>query len=346
MSDSSNNNSKPSMRVTKKNAKSAKPAKSVAKSSAKSTAKSTKSTAKSTKKSANTRKLKKGMMVGRTRVGPALKKVLGITKLRNKNEIARNINASRKLFKERMGHSYENSPNSLDPAGLTKAQQKVLEKKILDRAYRRIGRKVGNRNETGKIRGIEMNEGAKKLVKKFVEEKSYSFGSGNELELVARLGAYNVARAIGVRAPEIKARMKKEAEEAAKRVKAEKEETAKKTKAEKEVAAKEYKQRKELIKADEERLKEAINAAKKEVKRQLKALLKGNDKEVSVKDVEQLARLVGQGVVISAEEHHHLKKHVMDERAKEIIGRLMDQADSGSLDHCAACDIINYVKHI
>ena len=334
MSDSSNNNSKPSMRVTKKNGKSLKSAKSVAKSSAKST-KSAKS-AKSTKKTANTRKLKKGMMVGRTRVGPALKKVLGITKLRNKNEIARNINASRKLFKERMGHSLENSPNSLNTAGLTKAQQKVLEKKILDRAARRFGRRAG----------IEINEKAKKMIKDVIEEKSYSLGSANERELVERLGAYNVARAIGVRAPEIKARMKKEAEEAAKRVKAEREETAKKTKAEKEGAAKEYKQRKELIKADEERLKEAINAAKKEVKRQLKALLKGNDKEVSVKDVEQLARLVGQGVVISAEEHHHLKKHIMDERAKEIIGRLMDQADSGSLDHCAACDIINYVKHI
>jgi hypothetical protein len=180
-----------------------------------------------------------------------------------------------------------------------------------------------------------MNEGAKKLVKKFVEDKSYSFGSANERELVERLGAYNIARAIGVRAPQIKERMKKEAEEAAKRVKEEKED-----------AAKGYKLRKENIKASDERLKESIAVAKKAVRREFKALYKGTNKEVSDKDVDQIARLVGQGFTISAADHLHLKKHIMDERFNEIVGDLMDQADVEGVDHCAACDAINYIKHV
>jgi len=232
---------------------------------------------------------------------------------------------SRKLYKETYGHSLGNSPNSLDPAGLTKAEQKVLEKKIMDRAYRRFGRKAG----------IEINEKAKKIIKDVAEEKSYSLGSANERELVERLGAYNIARAIGVRAPQIKERMKKEAEEAAKRVKAEKED-----------AAKGYKLRKENIKASDERLKESIAAAKKTVRREFKALYKGTNKEVSDKDVDQVARLVGQGFTISAADHLHLKKHIMDERFNEIVGNLMDQADGEGVDHCAACDAINYIKHV
>jgi len=326
MSDSSNNNSKPSFRVTKKNTKKANTKSAKSTKSTKSTKSASKPAAKVTKKNANAIARHKKMLKSLKRAGIAPRTSAEIRKAQRK---------SKKLYKEKYGHSYENSPNSLDPAGLTKKDQKALEQKILDRAARRFGRKVGNRNETGKIRGIEMNEEAKKLVKKYVEDKSHSLGSGNERELVERLGAYNVARAIGVRAPAIKERLKKEAEDAAKKVKEEKEE-----------AAKGYKQRKENIKAADERLQENINKARKDVKREFKALYKGTSKEAADKDVDQVARLVGQGFTISAADHIHLKKHIMDERFQYIVEDLMIQANGEGVDHCAACDVINYVKHI
>ena len=326
MSDSSNNNSKPSFRVTKKNTKKANTKSAKSTKSTKSTKSASKPAAKVTKKNANAIARHKKMLKSLKRAGIAP---------RTSAERKRTQRKSKKLYREKYGHSYENSPNSLDPVELTKKDQKVLQQKILDRAYRRIGKRVGNRNETGKIRGIEMNDMAKRIVKKFVEEKSYSFGSGNERELVERLGAYNVAKAIGVRAPAIKERLKKEAEEAATRVDREKEE-----------AKKGYKQRKENIKAAEERLKENINRAKKDVKREFKALYKGTSKEVSDRDVDQVAQLVGQGFTISAADHLHLKKHIMDERFQEIVEDLMIQADNDEVDHCAACDMVNYIKHI
>jgi hypothetical protein len=331
MSDSSSSETSGSFfRVTKKNTK--KNTKKANTKSAKS-AKSTKSTKSAAKPAAKVTKKNANAALRHKKMLKSLKKHGIVPK--TSAEMRKAVKKSRKLYKKKYGHSYENSPNSLDPAGLTKKDQKVLEQKILDRAYRRFGRKVGSLNETGKPRGIEMNDKAKRIVKKFVEEKSYSFGSGNERELVERLGAYNVARAIGVRAPEIKERMKKEADEAAKRVKEEKEE-----------AAKGYKQRKENIKAAEERLKELIAAAKKAVKREFKALYKGTNKEVSDKDVDQVARLVGQGFAISAADHLHLKKHIMDERFLNIVEDLMNQADAEGVDHCAACDVTNYIKHI
>jgi hypothetical protein len=152
---------------------------------------------------------------------------------------------------------------------------------------------------------------------------------------VERLGAYNVARAIGVRAPEIKIRMKKEAEDAAKRVKEEKE-----------GAAKLYKRYKADIKANEEKLQEEIAAVKKGVKREFKALYKGTSKEVSSKDVDQVARLVGQGIAITAAEHDHLKKHVMDQTYLDIKENLEVQAFDGDINPCTGCDILNYLKHV
>lgn len=316
MSDSSNNNSKPSFRVTKKNTKKANTKSVKSTKSTKSTKSASKPAAKGTKKNANALARHKKMLKSLKRAG-----IKPLTSAEQRGTRRR----ARKLHKARYGSNNAESANSLDPAGLTKADQKVLQQKILDRVYRRVGKRTG----------IALNDKAKRMIKNVAEERDYSFGSGNERELVERLGAYNVARAIGVRAPDIKERLKKEAEEAAKRVKGDKEE-----------AAKMYKARKENIKAADERLQENINRARKEVKREFKALYKGTSKEVSDKDVDQVARLVGQGFTISAADHIHLKKHILDERFQEIIEDLMIQADNEDVDHCAACDVANYVKHI
>jgi hypothetical protein len=316
MSDnSSNSGSARSLRITKKgkksaSAKSAKPTKSV----------------RVTKKNANT-------IAKRKRATRVLKKI-GLT-LPSENELRRKQRASRKEYKKRTGYNYAESANSLDPAGLTKADQKVLQQKILDRIYKRIGKRVGTRNETGKIPGIKMNDLAKRIVKNFVEERDYSFNTLNERELVERLGAYNVARGIDVRAPAIKERLKKEAEEAAKRVKEDKD-----------MAKDLFKQRKARIKEEDERIQEAINAARKGVKRQFKDLYKASGKEVSDKDVDQIARLVGQGFEITAVDHEHLKKHLIDERYQEITARLLEQAQDDEVNPCAACDMVNYIKHV
>jgi hypothetical protein len=306
MSDnSSNSGSARSLRITKKgkksaSAKSAKPTKSV----------------RVTKKNANT-------IAKRKRATRVLKKI-GLT-LPSENELRRKQRASRKEYKKRTGYNYAESANSLDPAGLTKADQKVLQQTILDRVYKRVGRKTG----------IELNDKAKRMIKNLAEERDYSFGSGNERELVERLGAYNVARGIGVRAPAIKERLKKEAEEAAKRVKNDAD-----------LAKNLFKQRKARIKEEDERLQEAINIARKGVKRQFKELYKASGKEVSDKDVDQIARLVGQGFEITAVDHEHLKKHLIDERYREITARLLEQVQDDEVDPCAACDMVNYIKHV
>jgi hypothetical protein len=306
MSDnSSNSGSARSLRITKKgkksaSAKSAKPTKSV----------------RVTKKNANT-------IAKRKRATRVLKKI-GLT-LPSENELRRKQRASRKEYKKRTGYNYAESANSLDPAGLTKADQKVLQQTILDRVYKRVGRKTG----------IELNDKAKRMIKNLAEERDYSFGSGNERELVERLGAYNVARGIGVRAPAIKERLKKEAEEAAKRVKNDAD-----------LAKNLFKQRKARIKEEDERLQEAINIARKGVKRQFKDLYKASGKEVSDKDVDQIARLVGQGFEITAVDHEHLKKHLIDERYREITARLLEQVQDDEVDPCAACDMVNYIKHV
>jgi len=306
MSDnSSNSGSARSLRITKKgkksaSAKSAKPTKSV----------------RVTKKNANT-------IAKRKRATRVLKKI-GLT-LPSENELRRKQRASRKDYKKRTGYNYAESANSLDPAGLTKADQKVLQQTILDRVYKRVGRKTG----------IELNDKAKRMIKNLAEEKDYSFGSGNERELVERLGAYNVARGIGVRAPAIKERLKKEAEEAAKRVKNDAD-----------LAKNLFKQRKARIKEEDERLQEAINIARKGVKRQFKDLYRASGKEVSDKDVDQIARLVGQGFEITAVDHEHLKKHLIDERYREITARLLEQVQDDEVDPCAACDMVNYIKHV
>jgi hypothetical protein len=306
MSDnSSNSGSARSLRITKKgkksaSAKSAKPTKSV----------------RVTKKNANT-------IAKRKRATRVLKKI-GLT-LPSENELRRKQRASRKEYKKRTGYNYAESANSLDPAGLTKADQKVLQQTILDRVYKRVGRKTG----------IELNDKAKRMIKNLAEEKDYSFGSGNERELVERLGAYNVARGIGVRAPAIKERLKKEAEEAAKRVKNDAD-----------LAKNLFKQRKARIKEEDERLQEAINTARKGVKRQFKELYRASGKEVSDKDVDQIARLVGQGFEITAVDHEHLKKHLIDERYQEITARLLEQVQDDEVDPCAACDMVNYIKHV
>jgi hypothetical protein len=144
-----------------------------------------------------------------------------------------------------------------------------------------------------------------------------------------------VARGIGVRAPAIKERLKKEAEEAAKRVKNDAD-----------LAKNLFKQRKARIKEEDERLQEAINIARKGVKRQFKELYRASGKEVSDKDVDQIARLVGQGFEITAVDHEHLKKHLIDERYQEITARLLEQVQDDEVDPCAACDMVNYIKHV
>jgi hypothetical protein len=348
MSDnSSNSGSARSLRITKKKAKSVK--------------KNTKKSTKSVKKSVNTRKLRVGNMIGQTRVGPALKKVLGITTLRNENQLRRNIRKSRKAYKSRYGKSYERSPNSLDPVGLTKAEQKALEKKIRDRAYRRIGRKVGH----------ELNAKDKKKVL-----EALSSTSPNEIALIQKLRmgkVFNEFKNVLKEKKEVLKEEKKRLEHARQTLKAQKKErhgipNALAGKdfneieraieqrernvaagADKEAGKAEYEERKAQYTEEKKDLENRIKANKIKAKADLEAYYKSikSDKKPSETDILALATLTAHGFHISAGEHRHLKKHILDNSTIAIKDRLIEQIDSVSgLSACDICVLLEYLKTV
>jgi len=317
----------------------ASPAKSVG--SRRSTA-SKRSTSKKTAAKSPTKKLrlKPGLTIGTTKVGPGIRAFPPLTNSYRKT-LAR---ATRKF---RKAHSGSNND-------LTAAEIKKKEAAQKAKMFQRLGRKVGH----------ELGVKEKKIVLNEINAASVS-RTPNINEVVHKLKLLPVKNAIKEFAKKQRERQKHNAS-LRKAQKKEfgafeglagkdfntierailKNEAEHGTQLDRKLGKEEYEGRKARFAKEKADLEKRIKAAKKVVKDDFARFYKstGSDRTPSESEVLAVATLAAHGFDVMPGEHRYLKRHLVDDITTSIRQRLVRQLFEDDVEACDACVMEEYLK--
>ena len=336
MSDSSSSGSY--MRASTR--RKASPAKSVGSRRSTASKRSTsKKTASPTKKKL---RLKPGLTIGTTKVGPGIRAFPPLTNSYRKA-------AARATRRYRREHSGSNNDLTMTEIKKREAAQKA-------KMFRRLGRKVGH----------ELGVKEKKIVLNEINAASVS-GSPNINEVVHKLKLLPVKNAI----KEFAKKQREILKHNASLRKAHKKEFGKfeglagkdfnavekavlknegerGTAADREEGKREYESRKARVLKERADLEKRIKAAKKVVKDDFARFYKstGSDRTPSESEVLAVATLAAHGFDVMPGEHRYLKKHLIDEITDSIRRRLIGQLMEDGVEACDACVMEEYLKSV
>ena len=321
----------------------ASPAKSVG--SRRSTASKRSTSKKTAAKSSPTKKklrLKPGLTIGTTKVGPGIRAFPPLTNS-YKRATAR---AARRYRRE---HSGSNNDLTITEIKKKEAAQKA-------KMFQRLGRKVGH----------ELGVKEKKIVLNEIDAASVS-RTPKINEVVHKLKLLPVKNAIKEFAKKQRERQKHNASLR----KAHKKEFGKfeglvgkdfnaiekailknesdhGTQLDRKLGKDEYEARKARVLKEKADLEKRIKAAKKVVKDDFARFYKstGSDRTPSESEVLAVATLAAHGFDVMPGEHRYLKKHLIDEITDSIRQRLARQIFEDDVEACDACALEEYLKTV